>query len=124
MDDLTAHLGKVSKIAIFFLLACFVGWTLLPEYRGYLAGLLLGGAVSLINAHYLSFKIKQMSQNLVDKQNRRINLGFLTRASLAVLAIMLASKSVHIEIVTTIIGLFLMQAATLLLGILFVAKKE
>ncbi|MEF3305111.1 ATP synthase subunit I [Paenibacillus sp. GYB003] len=82
-----------------------------PSYRSYTAGLLLGMLVSYVNVSYLGLKTRQMSDLVVQGVRKRFNPGFLTRASLAVLAVMFAFKSDQVELVTTIIGLFYGHAA-------------
>lgn len=118
MDDFAAHLKTVQRITLFFLSFCFLGWALVPVYRGYFAGLILGTVFSLINSRYLAWKIEQIGQAAAEKTNRKINLGFFTRASMALIAVLISLKFEQIEFSTTLAGLFFAQLATLLLGII------
>lgn len=116
MDDFSAHLKMVYRISIYFLSFCFAGYFLFPEYSGYFLGLLIGVLVSLINSVYLSLKIKQLTDAVIAKSNRRVNMGYLTRASMALLAIIASIKYENIEFSTTLAGLFFVQGVTLLVG--------
>ncbi|TVY09286.1 ATP synthase subunit I [Paenibacillus cremeus] len=119
MDDFSAHLKTVQRITIFFLSFCFMGWAVMPSYRGLFAGLILGTVVSWLNARYLAWKIEQLAQAVLEKSNRKINLGFITRASIALLAVVIAYRfQDQIALSTTLAGLFFSQLATLLLGII------
>jgi len=124
MDDFSAHLETVQKITLFFLSLCFMGWALFPAYRAYVSGLIVGTVASWINASYLAWKIRQLSQAAIDKTNRKINLGFVTRASVSLLAVVLSIRSGgQIALATTLIGLFVVQLATLLLGFVSIFRK-
>lgn len=118
MDDFTAHLKAVQKFTLFFLSFCFIAWAILPEYRAYAMGLIVGTCVSYINAQYLAMKLRQLTHAVVEKTNRKVNLGFITRAATALLAVVIVVKyEEHIALSTTLAGLFIVQLATLLLGI-------
>lgn len=117
MDDFAAHLKTVQRITFFFLSFCFLAWAIVPAHRPYIAGLILGTAVSLINSLYLAWKIQQLTKAVIEQSKRRINMGFITRAAMALLAVLLAYKYEQIAISTTLIGLFFTQLVTLLLGI-------
>jgi ATP synthase protein I len=124
MDEFAAHLKIVQKVALFFLSVCFFAWALLPDYRAYVAGLILGTAVSLLNSKYLAWKIDQLGQAVTEKTNRKINLGFVTRAAMALTAVVISIKNEHIEFSTTLAGLFFVQLATLLLGIIYLYNSN
>lgn len=118
MDDFQAHVKAVLRLSLFFLSFCLIGWFVGGTARPFFAGLLLGSVVSVISTQYLAFKISQATHAVIHKTNRRVNLGFVTRASLALLAIILAAKyDQDFSILAVIIGLFLSQLVTLLLGI-------
>lgn len=111
MNDLAGFLKTISRSSMVLFAVGVVLWGALPSYRPQIAGFLLGMAVSYVNVLYLGMKTRQLSDLIVQGERKRFNLGFLTRASLAVLAVMFAYKSEHVELVTTIIGLFYGQAA-------------
>ncbi|TNJ64706.1 ATP synthase subunit I [Paenibacillus hemerocallicola] len=111
MSDLAGFLKTISRSSMVLFAVGVVLWGALPSYRPYISGLLLGMLVSYANVLYLGMKTRQLGELVAQGERKRFNLGFLTRASLAVLAVMFAFKSEHVELVTTIIGLFYGQAA-------------
>ncbi|MCZ8514820.1 ATP synthase subunit I [Paenibacillus filicis] len=118
MDDFSGHLKTVQRIAIFFLSFCFMGWALAVNARPLFAGLILGTAVSWMNARYLAWKIGQLTTAVLEKSGRKINMGFITRAATSLLAVVIAYRfQEHVALSTTLAGLFFVQLATLLLGI-------
>ncbi|WP_248929367.1 ATP synthase subunit I [Paenibacillus hamazuiensis] len=125
MDDFSAHLKTVQRMAFFFLSFCFMGWALVPQHRPYMAGLILGTCVSMINARYLAWKIEQLTKAVMEKSNRKINMGFITRASTSLLAILVCYRfQQQFAFSTTLAGLFFAQLATLLLGIISNFKQR
>ncbi|MCR8645096.1 ATP synthase subunit I [Paenibacillus sp. N1-5-1-14] len=123
MDDFHAHLGRLQRYTLFFLSACCLGWAMFADYRPYVAGVILGTAVSLISARYMAWKIDQMSSVILDGVRKRINLGFMTRAALALLAVMVAIKSPHVDIVSTMVSLVFVQFLSLILGFVQSRRK-
>jgi ATP synthase protein I len=111
MSDLAGFLKTISRSSMVLFAVGVVLWGALPSYRPYISGLLLGMLVSYVNVLYLGMKTRQLGELVAQGERKRFNLGFFTRASLAVLAVMFAFKSEHVELVTTIIGLFYGQAA-------------
>jgi ATP synthase protein I len=123
MNDLSGFLKTISKLSLFVFAAGLILWALLVSYRPYIAGLLLGSAVSLLNFVYLGLKTRQLGDLIVQGEKKRINLGFLTRAALAVLAVMVAYKSEHFDLASTVIGLFYAQTAAFVMGLFTVYRK-
>ncbi|MFS1510896.1 ATP synthase subunit I [Chengkuizengella sp. SCS-71B] len=125
MNNLSTLTKNAYKITLYVLAVCFVTWALLPDYRVYIAGLILGIIVSLINARYLQWKIELMSEVAIKKVKRRVNDGFMTRASLALIAVVISFKfEQHIAFSTTLAGLFFVQLVTLLLGIISIKNSK
>lgn len=118
MNDLSVYLKTIYRISLSLFSVCLLVWAVIPEYRSLVAGLMLGMLVSLLNIWYLSMKIRQLSALAREGTRRRFNLGFLTRASMAVLAVMFAVKLEQIDLAATIVGLFYAPSAILVLGIL------
>ncbi len=78
-----------------------------------------------MNAQYLALKLRQVTKAVVEKTNRKVNLGFITRASTSLLAIVVAAKNPEqIALSTTLAGLFIVQLATLLLGIVSNVRRK
>ncbi|WP_238540564.1 ATP synthase subunit I [Paenibacillus mucilaginosus] len=86
------------------------------------AGWILGTLASLINAHYLAWKIRRLSDAVLAGRRSR-GIGFGTRAAIAILAVWAAYRYPEVFAVwTTITGLIFVQLATLLLGIISIKK--
>ncbi|WP_192043401.1 ATP synthase subunit I [Paenibacillus lycopersici] len=122
MDELSSHLRTVTRITFLFLSLCFVGWALFPAAKPHFGGLILGTAASLANAFHLSWKVQRAGSYAAAQVKRRVNLGFLTRACIALLAYVVATKYFSFSLYGTVAGLFTAQLATLLLG--FKAKSK
>lgn len=123
MDEFSTRLKTVQRIVIFFLSFSFMAWALIPSYRPQFAGVILGTAVSLVNAQYLAWKIRQLTNSVLEGRRRRGGLGFGTRAAISLLAVWGAYEvPEHITVWTTIAGLIFVQLATLLLGIISIKK--
>jgi ATP synthase protein I len=118
MDDLSAHLRTVTRITFLFLSVCFIGWALLPEYKPLFGGLVIGAAGSLINARHLAWKVNRVGANAAEQGTRRVNLGFLTRGCVALLAVVVSTETLSFSLAATVAGLFTAQLATLVLGFL------
>lgn len=116
MDDLSVHLKAITKYTLVFLVICGIGWLILPQYRGYTLGFGLGIAVGMINAYYLAAKIIQVAGQAELKQKKRGHMGFLTRASIAVLVALLAIKNDNIEVFTFVLALIVVPIVALVAG--------
>lgn len=106
---------KVMRIVKYtlILLFVFVLGVFTPYYQ-FFAGLVLGGAVSLLNTYYTSRKIDRMgeiaSQLGEDSKTRYMSTGMLTRIAMAVLTVIVAMQfPEHFNLYTTIFGLFTAQ---------------
>lgn len=128
MDDLTVHLKLVTKYTTLFIVICAVGSFFIPKYQPFILGFALGAAAGLVNAYYLSAKIAQMA-NQIDEQVdtnklKRSSIGFLTRASIAILAVLLAINSDFIAESATILGLIVVPMIALFIGYITAKKKQ
>jgi ATP synthase protein I len=124
MNDMSVRLQVFTKFITYFVILCAVAWLILPDYRIYAAGFIIGSLVSYLNSYYLSMKIRQLAQAVTSKSSKRINLGFLTRASIAVLAAMWALVSDQIHVGTTIAGMLFTPLVVILLGIQSIFKRN
>lgn len=117
------QIKPVIKVSLYVLAATLIIWVIFPVYRTQAVGFMLGMMVSLINAWILMVKIEAFSRNIIEKTEKRVNLGFVSRVCMAIIAVMAAIKLPQVDLVFTIIGMFFVQLATLLKG-LFFAKKQ
>jgi ATP synthase protein I len=113
------QLKPIVRAALLFVSVVLIVWVLVPGYRTYAAGFLLGMMVSLINAWILMIKIDAFTRNITEKTEKRGNLGTLSRVCMALIAVMCAVKIPQIDLVFTIIGLFFVQMVTLVRGLFF-----
>lgn len=123
MNDLSAHLRVIMRAALFFFAACLLIWAFVVEIRPQVAGLMLGTAFSLFNAYLLSTKIQQIARAVTEVKGKRVSTGFLSRICTVLIAVMISIKLPQFDLLFTIIGLFLAQMATLLMGIFSAFKK-
>jgi len=113
------YLKTAMRFALFFLSICLLAWALSVPLRPYVAGLILGVLVSLFNAYLLKRRIEVITLYSLQNKGKRASLGFVSRVCSTLFAVMIAVKyAEQIHLVTTIIGLFLIQLFMLLIGIL------
>jgi ATP synthase protein I len=118
MDDFSIHLKTVQRTVLFFLSFCFFAWAFLVDYRPAIAGLIVGTIFSYLNALYLAWKIRQLSEKTLQGKRTR-GLGFGNRVAIAVVAMLIAYKAPeHVSMWAVLVGLISVQLATLLLGII------
>lgn len=124
MDDFSTHLKTVYRISLIALFICIFCSLIFPHYSAYFFGMIVGITVSMINSYYLSLKIKQVANSVIQGINRRVNMGFFTRTSMAMLAVIASLKYEQIEFSTTLGGLFFTQVVTLVVGIVSNLRRE
>jgi ATP synthase protein I len=117
MDDLNTHLRTVMRVSLLLMSATLLLWASMVEYRPYAAGFALGLVVSLINTYYLGMKIKQMTILITSQPGKRFNLGFMTRAAMAILVVMLAYQLEGTNVYATVGGLFTSQFIAVFVGL-------
>jgi ATP synthase protein I len=123
MNDLSGFLKTISRLSLYLFSAGLLLWAALPQYRPIIGGLLLGMIVSLINLIYLGLKVRQLGDLVVQKAKKRFNLGFLTRAAMAVLAVMVAYRSERFDLFATVIGLFYAQVTAFIVGLIALKRR-
>lgn len=125
MDELSKYQRALTVGTLVFLMLCFLGGALLPKYQSIFLGIALGSAVSSINAVYLGRKVRQVSEAALNGGSKRLNLGFLTRVALAVLAVFAAIKNPQfLNMYAVAGGLVFAQFYLLFIGIRFSRKPE
>jgi ATP synthase protein I len=124
MNDLKQHMQNVFRSALFFMAACFLVWAVAPGLRPYASGLLLGTVISLINARILSYKIEAITVAALANDGRKQSAGFISRACMVLIGTMVSMRFPDFHLVSTIIGFFFVQMATLFMGFLFIFQKK
>lgn len=125
MDELSKLSRALTAGTLGFLTLCFLGGALLPDYQSIMLGMALGAAVSWINAYYLGRKVRHVLDAAVNGGSKRLNMGFLTRAALAVLAVFTAMELPQYFNVYAVAGsLVFAQFLLLFLGIRFSRKPQ
>ncbi|MFE5324166.1 ATP synthase subunit I [Paenibacillus sp. NPDC056579] len=118
------QMKPIVRATLLFLSALLLFWAFVPMYRTYAAGFILGMSISLVNAWILSIKIKAISRNIIEKTEKRVGLGTVSRMCMALIGVMIALKVPQFDLIFTIIGLFFVQLATLLMGLLFSKRNH
>lgn len=127
MSDLTSTARVVISVMSLLLSAFVLGWVVMPQYRLYITGLVLGTAASIVNARYLAIKVSQIAEFVSgqSREKRRYSLGFMTRMCIALLAVMFSIKfPQYISLVATIIGLFITQLLLIFISIIGECMKK
>ncbi|MDF2720354.1 MAG: synthase [Paenibacillus sp.] len=124
MNDLSARLKVTTRASYFMLCICFLSWAIFPQHKAVFAGLAIGVAASVINSLHLSWKIHQLTDLALGKTSRKTTLGFLTRACIALLAVVVSTRTFHFNLIATLAGLFFAQLATLVLGIITTVRDK
>jgi ATP synthase protein I len=107
------------------LMICFLIAALFPAIQTIGVGIALGAVISWINASYLGRKVRIMADDAVGGNLKRVNLGFLTRAALAVLGVFLAMQfPQYFNTYAVVGGLFLAQFSLLFIGIILSRNTE
>jgi len=129
LNELMNYKIKVARIKryTFILLFIFLIGVFTPYYQVF-AGLVIGGAVSLINMLYTARKVDKLGEVAVkigeDEKPRYASTGMLTRIALSVLVVLVAMQfPEYFNIYSTIIGLFVAQLVTVVDSILEKGKK-
>ncbi len=125
MNDLVDYKIRVTRIVryTFILLIIFLIGVFTPYYKVF-AGLLIGGAVSLLNTYYAAYKINRMgklaSQLGEDSKGRYMSTGMGTRVATSVLIVLVAIQfPEYFNLYTTIFGLFIAQLVSVVDSIIY-----
>jgi ATP synthase protein I len=125
MKDMTEPLLRaVFRASAVMAAVVLMGWAVLPEYRVYTAGFLLGMAFSAINTWYLLMKAKQIADIAEKGGGKRTTSGFVVRAALCVLAVGIAFKKPQFDLAATVIGLFSVNLISVGIGMYVLARNH
>jgi len=115
----------MTVFIMYFLMICFLAAAFLPRVETIALGLALGTVISWINASYLGRKVRRMLDGAAEGNLKRVNLGFLTRAALAVLAVFVAMQyPQYFNLYAVVAGLVIAQFSLLFIGILLSRKAD
>ncbi|MCZ1264135.1 MULTISPECIES: ATP synthase subunit I [Paenibacillus] len=125
MSELTRYRRWMTVFIMYFLMICFLAAAFLPRVETIALGLALGTVISWINASYLGRKVRRMLDGAAEGNLKRVNLGFLTRAALAVLAVFVAMQyPQYFNLYAVVVGLVIAQFSLLFIGILLSRKAD
>ncbi|WP_159885339.1 ATP synthase subunit I [Paenibacillus puerhi] len=123
------QMKSVIRAAWLLVAALLLAGAFAPAYRTYFNGLMLGTLVSVVNGWMLMVKIEALTarilnEGLAAKPNKRVNMGFISRISMAILGVMVAVKMPHFfHAASTIAGISFVPAALFLTGFLSRGRK-
>ncbi|WP_458462230.1 ATP synthase subunit I [Paenibacillus sp.] len=124
MSELTRYRRLMIATVMYVLMICFLVAALVPSLEAIALGLALGAVISLINALYLGYKVKKVADGAANGNLKRVNLGFLTRAALAVLGIFISMRfPQYFNTYAVAGGLVIAQFSLLIIGIIK-SRKE
>ncbi|MFC4303515.1 ATP synthase subunit I [Cohnella boryungensis] len=123
MDDLTVLMRKISRIIFFFLFLGCLGWAIWPEWEVYFGGFLIGTVGSILFTWQLAWKVIRIAEMAVGGRRGR-GFGFLSRASLALLAAVISVRTLGYDPAATVAGLIMAPMATLVLGLSSIRRKR
>ncbi|MDF2925850.1 MAG: synthase-like protein [Paenibacillaceae bacterium] len=116
MNDLSALVRSVMRASLFFVSSCLMVWAFIPSLKTYAAGLILGTVISVINGLMLQSKVNTITRIALENSGRRANSGFVGRISMVLIGTMISLRFPAFHMISTIIGFFFVQLATLILG--------
>jgi len=123
MDELSRYRKVLAMATLCFVVLCVLAAVLAPEYRSIALGMALGGAIGCINLTYLGYKVRQVADTMAG-EGKKTSLGFLTRAALSVLGVMLAYKSPQLFNMIAVAGSLLLAPVLLIIIGLGFSRRE
>ncbi|MGQ8873543.1 ATP synthase subunit I [Paenibacillus sp. TSA_86.1] len=125
MSELARYRRSMTVFVMYVLMICFLAAAFMPRVETIALGLALGTGISWINAFYLGYKVRKMSDEAAEGNLKRVNLGFLTRAALAVLGIFLSMRfPQYFNTYAVAGGLVIAQFSLLIIGIIYSRRAE
>lgn len=125
MNEIWKYRRVLTRTTLYFLALCFLGAAFFPDYKGIALGMVLGATVSLLNSFYLGYKVQKVTDAVANGESKRVNMGFLTRAAVSVLAVILAyQKPETFNLYAVAATLILSQFLLLFIGIRLSRKEE
>ncbi|GIP28748.1 hypothetical protein J23TS9_38780 [Paenibacillus sp. J23TS9] len=124
MNELWKYRRVLTRTTLYFLALCLLGAAVFPQYRSIALGMVLGSSVSLINSFYLGYKVQKVLDAVTSGEGKKVNMGFLTRAAISVLAVVVAyQKPETFNLYAVAATLILSQFLLLFIGIRLSRKQ-
>ncbi|MFD0673727.1 ATP synthase subunit I [Cohnella sp. GCM10027633] len=118
MDELPKLLQGVTRFTLFFLSLGCIAWAVWPDEKAVFGGFMVGAIGSLLGSWHLAWKTVRLGDVIVGGKKPRSGFGFLTRACIALLAVVVSDRYLGYNPAATVVGLFTTPLATLLLSLL------
>lgn len=118
MDELPKLLQGVTRFTLFFLSLGCVAWAVWPDEEAVFGGFMIGAIGSLLGSWHLAWKTVRLGDVIVGGKKPRSGFGFLTRACIALLAVVVSDRYLGYNPAAAVVGLFTTPLATLLLSLL------
>lgn len=111
-----AIVGIVRRFTFLLLSVTFICWFVWPQLQTVFGGFVVGVIASLVNAYHLSWKVGRIGENAALQNKKKTTLGFLTRAAIGLLAVVLATRWFHYNLEATVAGLCVAPIVSLTVG--------
>ncbi|MFT9486086.1 MAG: ATP synthase subunit I [Tepidibacillus sp.] len=121
MSDFKARIIRIVRYTLILLSLFMIG--VITPYSAIFLGLALGLAVGLLNLLHTAWKVNRIGEMAIkvkaQTRKRPMFVGMFTRFATSILAIMLVFQyPEQLHLVSTVIGLFLIQIVTIVDGII------
>ncbi|WP_047150786.1 ATP synthase subunit I [Aneurinibacillus tyrosinisolvens] len=117
MEEFASSIKTAARYTFFLFAAIVLLWLFMPQ-RVFFQGLILGTIASIINGFILYLKTLQAGEAAVTPGKKVRGIGMLQRLLVAGFAVYMAARLPHLfSFAGVLIGLFAVQAVTLILAI-------
>lgn len=117
MDNSLALQRRVFRYALWLmLLSALVGFVL-PAFRPYAVGIILGLFVGVLNAWLLEKRVEKVVLKVLGSGRRYVSLGFATRVVIVLIATMFAYWQLDVDFIGMAGGLAFVPLANVVVGI-------
>ncbi|MFC5531081.1 ATP synthase subunit I [Cohnella yongneupensis] len=123
-DDLPALLRRTQRITFFFLSIGCIGLAAWPEGKPYFGGFIIGLIGGLLAAYHLAWRVTTIGEMAASGRKSRRGFGFLSRAAIGVLAVLVSVEKLHFNLAATAAGIFALPLVTLLLGLFAIRHQR
>ena len=124
MNDLDALMRSVQRYALWFMLICALTGAVFPASRAVALGLVLGTAVSVLNARILQRRTHKFIELVIANKRKRMSLGFTARVLVVLIATMIAYKAPAVNLAGMAGGLVFVPLAQVVAGIIVGLRNQ